>query len=114
MLSSEGQYNIYSEDVIPYSNGGLYVPTEEFMKTLEGFEEMFQSFHGTNLNKGTDPIGQMSLFLSACYPDMPGDVVSLYSKTRFFIRLKHLNKMLLTQEKTYKKRHMTHIAQLRD
>ena len=81
---------------------------------INEFEVLFKNFHDKGLNLDFDPVGHMTLCLEACYPDIPLDVLTLYSKTRFFIRLKHLNRLQKTQDKTLKKRHMTHIAQLKD
>ena len=96
------------------SLGGLHEPTVEFLNYMKQFEEEFEKFHGSTLNLGQDPIGNLALCLEACFPEIPQEVLNLYSKTRFFIRMKHLNKVLLVEQNTYRKRHGTHLAQLRN
>ena len=73
---------------------GLMKPTPEFTALLKKFEIIFKQFHGESLAEIYDPIDQFFQILKNKFKDTPTEILFFYSKVRFFIRLKHLNKQL--------------------
>ena len=56
-----------------------------------------------------DPVKKLMDLILKKYPNMPRDVVHLFSKTRIYIRLKYLNDILKEKEKLLKKRYAAHV-----
>ena len=73
------------------SRGGLKMPSQSFQVYINKFEERFRAFHEDSIYPYEDPIGTLSILLNVEFPEIPMDIVNLFSKTRFFIRLKKLN-----------------------
>lgn len=90
------------------SRGGLFTPSQSLLLLLNSLEDKFKEYHGEKLNSVRDPIGQFALITENENPEIPGEILRLFSKTRFFIRLKHLNKE--TQVLSAKKRHVQHVS----
>ena len=88
---------------------GLMKPTPEFIKLLSEFERDFSNFHGESLSLENDPILKLGQILKEKYKTVPSELLFFYSKVRFFIRLKHLNKQLDLDINESKKKNNTHI-----
>ena len=69
------------------------------------FEERFRALHEDTFYPYEDPIGTLALLLQVEFPKIPFEILELFSKTRFFIRLKKLNGELKVHNKKYKKRY---------
>ena len=54
-------------------------------------------------------INILAKILQIKYIDMPYDLLQLFSRTRFFIRLKYLNNEMKVLEKTIKRRYTIHV-----
>ena len=91
------------------SRGGLYIPSDELKQYLDEFETDFALYHNPSLSLQEDSIIIFANILKLKHPTLPMDMLTLYSKTRFFIRLKFLNNELLVVEKSMKRRYVTHI-----
>ncbi len=79
------------------SNGGLRVPSEEFLEACRKFEAVFQTFHSTHKNgidQDCNVIIRMSDVLHEKFPSWPKEVLEFFARTRTFIRIKHLNNCL--------------------
>ena len=85
------------------------MPSEELNEKVQQFETIFKVFHGKELNMTHDPVKKLTDIILKKYPNTPRDVVSLFSKTRMFIRLKYLNDILKEKEKSLKKRYAAHV-----
>ena len=67
------------------------MPSEELNKKVQIFETFFTVFHGKELNISHDPVKNLTDIIMEIYPNTPRDIaVSLFSKTRLFLRLKYL------------------------
>ena len=74
-------------------------------KTIEQrdkFEERFRALHEDKIYPYEDPIGTLATLINVEFPETPVDFVNLFSKTRFFIRLKKLNGDLKVLKKIQK------------
>ena len=91
------------------SRGGLKMPSLRFQQYLDKFEERFRALHEDKIYPYEDPIGTLSTLLNVEFPEIPLDIVNLFSKTRFFIRLKKLNGDLKVLKKKYKKQYQNHV-----
>ena len=75
------------------SKGGLTVPSKSFKKLLEKFELVFRDLHGDTLSYEKGIVCTLRETILARVPEaknMP-DVVRTYARSRFFLRLRHLN-----------------------
>ena len=81
------------------------MPSPKFKKLLNLFEERFRALHEETVYPYEDPIGTLVTLLEVEFPEIPFDILKLFSKTRFFIRLKKLNGDLKVHNKKYKKRY---------
>ena len=81
-------------------------------KTIEQrdkFEERFRALHEDKFYPYEDSIGTLSTLINVELPEMPVDIVNLFSKTRSLIRLKKLNNNLTVLKKKYKKQYQNHV-----
>jgi hypothetical protein len=77
------------------SRGGLVVPSDNFMKLVQQFERCFLNFAGASgLHTCFDSITKFKdLLLDKCdCSSVDESVVSLYARTRCFIRLRFMNR----------------------
>lgn len=91
---NEGWINILSR-------GELYAPSEYLKNIVNECEIHFLKFHGSEINMERDPIGKFSRIMEKKLPDVPKDIIHLYSKTRVFIRIKWLNNKIQSAEKSF-------------
>jgi hypothetical protein len=91
------------------SRGGLFSPTEEFMGLMKQFEEVFQCYHGSEISLDPDPINKFGVILKNKFPLLPNKLLFFYSKVRFFIRLRHLNKCLDLELNEMEKKYFIHL-----
>ena len=73
--------------------------SSELNKFLELAEEVFNCIHGAELSLKKDPISRMSALLMNARPDVDPEIIRVYSKSRFFLRLNDLNVKLQVREK---------------
>ena len=85
------------------SRGGLKMPSETFLKYLNVFECRFRNFHEIDVYSGYDPIGSLATLLKTEFPHIGWDLLYLFCKTRFFIRLKKLNNDLQLKKKKFRR-----------
>ena len=102
-----------SDYISKASRGGLYMPTENFMLILRKFETLFTKFHGDTISFEKNPIEKLSVILQNQFPHLPKAILRMYSKTRFFIRLRLLNKRLREVTNSMKKKHLKHISKIK-
>ena len=81
------------------------MPSPKFKDLLIMFEERFRALHEDTVYPYEDPIGTLALLLQVEFPEITFEILELFSKTRFFIRLKKLNGELKVHNKKYKKRY---------
>ena len=81
------------------------MPSPKFKDLLIRFEERFRALHEDTVYPYEDPIGTLALLLQVEFPEIPSEILKLFSKTRVFIRLKKLNCELKVHRKKYKKRY---------
>ena len=91
------------------SRGGLYLPSQELQDLAEAMENDFQKYHGPSLSLEKNSINILAKILQIKNIDMPYDLLQLFSRTRFFIRLKYLNNEMKVLEKTIKRRYSIHV-----
>ena len=75
------------------SKGGLTVPSKSFKKLLEKFELVFRDLHGDTLSYEKGIVCTLRETILARVQEaknMP-DLVRTYARSRFFLRLRHLN-----------------------
>ena len=85
------------------------MPSPRFQEYLNKFEERFRALHEETLYPYEDPIGTLVALLEVEFPEIALEIINLFSKTRFFIRLKKLNGDLKVVKKKYKKRYQNHV-----
>ena len=85
------------------------MPSSEFTEAAQVFENCFKKFHGETVNMTSKPIEKLTNFIVRRFPTYPKDVLKLFSKTRFFIRMKYLNEKLEVKEKHLRSRFSNHI-----
>ena len=103
-------YNNKTKWITCLSQGGLFHPSPEFFDACKIFELHFNDFHGKELSRVYDPIVSFANILVDHYPMWDKEILMLYSKTRFFIRLKHLNKQIKAKETSEKSRSLKQMA----
>ena len=91
------------------SCGKLFHPSEKFQKILVQSEKEFLQFHGNTLNLENKPIKKFTQRLKNIFPNIPSDILNVFSRTRFYIRLKYLNRCLRVQEISTHKRYVNHV-----
>ena len=91
------------------SKGDLYMPSPKLQDFLRNAELVFTKFHAHTLSLEKNPIRRVSSILEFKFPEYPPEMLSLYSRTRFFLRLKTLNNNLNIQEKHNQMRHANHV-----
>ena len=91
------------------STGDLYMPSQKLQDFLRSAELIFTRFHANTLSLEKKPITRVSSILELKFPEYPPEMISLYSRTRFFLRLKTLNNNLNVQEKHNQMRHANHV-----
>ena len=69
----------------------LCEPTNELKDIVGKCDTLFQKFNGIGLRICKKPIKKLQFFILKRYPAFPPDVVYLFSKFRFYCRLKQLN-----------------------
>ena len=90
------------------SRGGLYTPSKLLTSKLRNWETEFNSYHGATLKGEHDPINEVTQIIVQKDPTVPKSIVQLYSRTRFYIRLSHLNNE--NKMKSFKKRYVAHVS----
>ena len=81
------------------------MPSPKFKDLLIMFETRFRALHEETVYPYEDPIGTLAALLQVEFHEIPSEILELFSKTRFFIRLKKLNGDLKVHNKKYKKRY---------
>lgn len=74
------------------SLGGLTVPTADWMKTVEQFETIFHSIHGTDISREKGIVRKLKTTLENQFPSVCKEAVHIYCRIRTFIRIRHLNR----------------------
>ena len=105
-----------SDTASPYikilSRGGLKMPSPRFKHYLNIFEDRFKTLHGDDVYRYYDPIGTLTALLEVEFPDIPREILYLFSKTRFFIRIKKLNNDLKIHKTKFKKRYCNFVNKM--
>ena len=91
------------------SRGGLYLPSLELKQLVDSMERDFQRYHGPSLSLEQNSINILAKMLRIKNPDMPLELLELFSRARFFMRLKFLNNEMLVLEKSIKRRYTVHV-----
>ena len=73
------------------------MPSEDFLKSVHEMEEIFKKIHKETVSLKPRPIERVASLIVA-RTKVPRDVATLFSKTRLYIRIKHLNKLLQVEE----------------
>ena len=94
------------------SRGWLHMPSESFIAYLEKFEARFKNLHEDTVYRQYDPIGTLTALLEVEFKDVPVEILGLFSKARFFIRLKKLNLDVKSKKKGFKRRHAKFMSKL--
>lgn len=76
------------------SKGGLTRPSHEWLNKITQFEVIFGSFHGLAISKQSKIISSLTAIIKSKFPEVHEKTISLYVRTRTFIRIRHLNKQL--------------------
>ena len=74
------------------SNGGLYVPSEDFWDQLVKWERVFCTMNGDDIDRGKEPIKRLAERVQESSPEVDPKIILRWAKLRFHIRIKHLNK----------------------
>ena len=91
------------------SRGGLYLPSLKLKQLVEYMESDFQRYHGPSLSLEQNSINILAKMLRIKNPDMPLELLELFSRARFFMRLKFLNNEMLVLEKSINRRYTVHV-----
>ena len=91
------------------SRGGLYLPSLKLKQLVESMESDFQRYHGPSLSLEQNSINILAKMLRIKNPDMPLELLELFSRARFFMRLKFLNNEMLVLEKSINRRYTVHV-----
>lgn len=84
------------------SNRGLTRPSQEWLQKVVQFEVMYGSFRGTTFSKQQQIINTLAKLNKSKFPEVYMKIISLYARTRTFIRIRHVNKEIkLKSLKTY-------------
>ena len=67
-------------------------PSEDFLKTVQAFENHFEKFHSEKINTTKGVISELVENLQRQHPTVLIQLIKKFARTRTFIRLKHLNK----------------------
>uniref|UniRef100_T1IQE0 Transposable element P transposase n=1 Tax=Strigamia maritima TaxID=126957 RepID=T1IQE0_STRMM len=73
------------------SKGGLRVPSPEWLATIKDFEVNCADFHGNNIAKTENVMKSLISILENKFPQVDKHVISVYVRTRTFIRIRHMN-----------------------
>lgn len=74
------------------SNGGLTRPSQEWLQKVVQFEVMYGSFRGTTFSKQQQIINTLAKLNKSKFPEVYMKIISLYARTRTFIRIRYMNK----------------------
>ena len=91
------------------SRGDLFMPSQKLQEFLVTAESVFRKYHKEKLSLECNPITRLAAILEQRFPDYTPDLIALYSRTRFFLRLKSLNYNIQIQEKNIQRRHANHV-----
>ena len=86
------------------SRGGLYLPSAELKQLVDSMETDFQKYHGPSLSLEKHSMNILAKILQLKNPGAPLDLLQLFSRARFYMRLKYLNKELKVHEKSIQQR----------
>lgn len=81
------------------NKGNLLHPSNNFLKAICYSEEVFNQFHGSGLKKIPFIIQDVLIKVKEQYSCIPDTVLSCFIRTRTFIRLKHLNKIIMNEKR---------------
>ena len=109
-LGSKDPHETSSRWVAVLSYGGLFHPSTEFFEACKLFERDFLKFHGDSVSMCLNPIETFSSQLVEKYPNWDYSILNLFSRTRFFIRIKELNKKINVDRISNKSRAKKQIA----
>ena len=93
--------------------GYLYMPSHKLQDFLRSAELIFTKFHANMLSLEKKTITRVSSIFYLKFQEYPPEMISLYSRTRFFLRLKTLNNDLNIQEKHNQGRHANHVIKFK-
>ena len=91
------------------SRGGLYLPSAELKQLVDSMETDFQKYHGPSLSLEKHSMNILAKILQLKNPGVPLDLLQLFSRARFYMRLKYLNKELHVHEKSIQRRYTIHV-----
>lgn len=74
------------------SRGGLTVPSQSLIVMVNSAEKIFNSYHGSGLNKEPGVIQAFFTQLTTKFPNISKKVLKKLARTRTFIRLRYLNR----------------------
>jgi len=84
------------------NKGNLLYPSNNLLEAICYTEEVFNQFHGSGLKKSPFIIQTVLNIVKEQYSCIPDTVLSCFIRTRTFIRLKHLNKIIMNEKKSVK------------
>lgn len=96
-LGVRGEKCTFSQEVTQdwiaiISKGGLTRPTEDWTQKVMQFEVLFGNFHGLDISKCERVIQTLTSVIKSKFSEIDEKIISLYVRTRTFIRIRHLNK----------------------
>ena len=91
------------------SRGGLYLPSAELKQLVDSMETDFQKYYGPSLSLEKHSMNILAKILQLRNPGAHLDLLQLFSRARFYMRLKYLNKELKVHEKSIQRRYTIHV-----
>lgn len=86
------------------------MPAESLLECVMHCEGIFRDMNGNELNLEKNLIEKMSARAHKVISSIPKEVILCFMKTRFFIRLRELNKKLGVQKSKLKTKFITHVS----
>ena len=74
--------------------GKLKEPSDEVFEIVKQFDDLFDSFQGSGLKKGFDPIGKCKTFIQSKFPDFNPKAILYFCRVKFFAKIRIMNKEL--------------------
>lgn len=102
-------HNETSPWISQLSRGGLIKPSEDFLKNVFKFEEIFKEFHEEGISDTKGVTASLIKIMQLKFPDISPPIIQKFVRTRMFIRIKHLNREI--KALSAEKRHLRKIKQ---